>query len=86
MKGEGGKGSFCTCNNPGCAKHPGNRGGECTACIRSNLKGRTLPRCFFAKLTGDIEGMTDWSYERFARLVFERADETESLDSRGGFR
>ena len=42
-------------------------------------------RCFFAKLAGDVEGMTDWSYERFARLVVERADETEPIDSRDGF-
>ena len=64
---------FCTCNNPGCAKHPGNHGEGCTACVRSHLKGRTLPRCFFVKLAGDIEGMADWSYEAFARLVAERA-------------
>ena len=76
-----GEAPFCTCNNPTCAKHPDRHGEGCTPCIRSNLKGRTLPRCFFVKAAGDISGMNEWSYEAFARLISEK-DGREGPDAK----
>lgn len=51
----------CNCSYPGCS-----RKGICCECLKSHLKNRELPACFFPD---DVEKTYDRSFEKFAELV-----------------
>lgn len=63
---------FCTCNNPSCGFNPANHDQGCDLCIEHSLKGRDIPRCYFQKAAGSLDGIDDWSFEHFAKLVLEQ--------------
>jgi len=37
--------------------------------VEDSVKCREIPKCFFLKVVDDIDGIEDWSFEAFARLV-----------------
>lgn len=61
--------SFCPCKDYECQFNPVNHDKGCNLCIEDSVKTREIPKCFFIKAKGDIDGVTDWSFEAFAELV-----------------
>lgn len=60
---------FCPCTDSTCEFNPMNHDEGCNRCIEDSVKTREIPKCFFLKVTDDIDGFTDWSFEHFAELV-----------------
>lgn len=65
--------NFCTCQNKKCKMNPANHDEGCDLCIEINLKGNTIPRCFFHKVMGDdVSSIKTWSFKEFADKVNEK--------------
>ncbi len=60
---------FCTCTDYSCELNPVNHDKGCNLCIEDSLKTREIPRCFFLKVSDNIDDIEDWSIEAFARLA-----------------
>ena len=60
---------FCPCTDAGCAFNPINHDKGCNLCVEDSLKCREIPKCFFKEAGGDIDAITDWSFENFAKIV-----------------
>lgn len=60
---------FCPCTDYTCSFNPHNHYQGCNLCVEDSLKCREVPKCFFLKVTDDITGRTDWSFEAFVDLV-----------------
>jgi len=63
---------FCTCTDYNCQFNPVNHDKGCNFCVEDSVKCREIPKCFFIEAVGDIEGITDWSFESFAKLVLQK--------------
>lgn len=63
---------FCTCDNFKCTLNPTNHDQGCNLCIKRNLRKQLIPRCFFLKVTNDVNDDTDFSFESFAKYVLEK--------------
>jgi len=60
---------FCPCTDYSCRFNPHNHDQGCNLCVEDSIKCREIPKCFFLKVTDNIEGFEDWSFEHFAELV-----------------
>lgn len=65
--------SFCPCRDTECQFNPTNHDQGCNLCVEDSLKCKEIPKCFFLKVTDNIEGFDDWSFEHFAKLTLENA-------------
>ena len=63
-------GSFCTCTNLACPRHPSRHRGGCTPCVRKCLEAGEIPSCFF-RLTGAKGKPEGYTFRDFARAVLE---------------
>lgn len=59
---------FCTCPVTLCGNHPANHKKGCDLCIEKNLKQKEIPACFFLKVSEDVNGLTDFSFESFVQF------------------
>ena len=59
----------CPCEDYSCELHPSNHDKGCDLCVADSVNTREIPKCFFMKVTKDLDGITDWSFESFAGLV-----------------
>ncbi|HZK02104.1 MAG TPA: DUF6485 family protein [Anaerovoracaceae bacterium] len=60
---------FCPCDDYECECNPINHDKGCNLCIEESVKDREIPKCFFLGVVDNIDGIEDWSFEAFARLV-----------------
>lgn len=66
-----GSSPFCPCTDTTCRFNPANHELGCNLCVEDSIKCREIPKCFFLEAGGDIQEITDWSFENFARIVSE---------------
>ncbi len=60
---------FCPCKDTSCQFNPMNHDKGCNLCVEDSLKCSEIPKCFFQAAGGDIDVITDWSFESFAKIV-----------------
>ena len=72
---------FCSCPDTKCAKHPVNHPHGCDPCIKSNLRQKRMPSCFYLAVHDDLEGVTDFAIEGF--VDFFTAHKDEYLKNKG---
>lgn len=61
--------SWCPCQDENCPFNPVNHDQGCNLCVEDSLKCGEIPKCFFLKVTDNIDGFEDWSFEHFAKLA-----------------
>ena len=59
----------CTCRDTACPNHPTNHSEGCDRCIRKCQTQGEIPSCFFRQVHDDLTGVTDFTFEGFARFV-----------------
>ena len=59
---------FCTCTAKSCSHHPANHESGCDLCIAKNLARREIPACFFLKVSPDVEGLSEYTFESFVNF------------------
>ena len=59
----------CPCKDHACEFHPVNHDKGCNLCVEDSVKTRELPKCFFMKIRENVDDITDWSFESFAKLA-----------------
>lgn len=60
---------FCPCTDYKCEFNPVNHDKGCNLCVEDSVKTREIPKCFFLKVADNLEGIEDWSFEAFAKLI-----------------
>ncbi len=63
---------FCTCGDHKCPLNPVNHDRGCDFCVAKCLKENEIPSCFFKKVSSDLTGHEDWSFEGFAKLTLNK--------------
>lgn len=63
---------FCPCTDYECQFNPVNHDKGCNLCVEDSVKCGEIPKCFFLKVIEDIDGIEDWSFEAFAKLVLKQ--------------
>jgi hypothetical protein len=63
---------FCPCTDGNCEFNPMNHDKGCTLCVEDSIQCEEIPKCFFKQAGGDIDTITDWSFENFANVVLKK--------------
>jgi len=61
----------CPCKDYECKFNPVNHDKGCNLCVEDSVKTGEIPKCFFMKIKGNVDDITDWSFEAFANLVLD---------------
>ena len=59
----------CTCRDTACPNHPTNHSEGCDRCIRKCPTLGESPSCFLRQGHDALTGVTDFTFEGFARFV-----------------